>query len=327
MTFASRTLGYSRNLITYTFGGDTSNVSFDVTSGSVPPGTGSSVVGTYVAGSTDVNIIIGNGVYIYSTVVTTPALTLTGGTGADKITLTNNGYIMGCGGKGGGSNGAATTYLVPTAGGTALKIGFSNTEIVNASSRYILGGGGGGGGGGPAAGNPTQGGGGGAGGGVGGTTYDGTTLTAGGAAGSIGGSGTSGTVASIYSSGGGAGRTVPGLSILQNCPSGSTFGGPGGQAGGGGAIRSVIVSCGGGGGGGYGATGGSGILWNNASATSAQGGMGEASGNAGTAPTVTGGTATVTNTYTGAVGGKAIDYNSVSGIIITNSGTIYGVTA
>ena len=322
MTFAARTLGFSRSTIIYTFGGNTTNVSFNVTSGSAPPGTGSSVVGTYVAGNTDIKIVIGNGVYVYSTAVGTAALTLTGGSGTDKIELTNNGYIMGCGGTGGGSTGTSATYLAPTAGGTALKAGFALT-VINASTRYIAGGGGGGGGG-----SSVVSGAGGAGGGSGGTATFSTTLISGGGPGAPGGSGTAGTTATVGSykiaSGGGGGRTLPGtasgtVSVTNSAPLEAA--GLGGSAGGGGAAVSYNTYGGGGGGGGYGASGGNGLI-SGSWIPPSTGGNGGFAGNAGTAATVGAGSSAFT-TNTGALGGKGIDFNGFS-VTVSNSGTIYG---
>ena len=331
MTFAARTLGFSRSTIIYTFGGNTSNVSFNVTSGSVPPGTGSSVFGTYVAGSTDVKIVIGNGVYIYSTASTTPALTLTGGSGADKIELTNNGYIMGFGGNGGGSAGAST-YSAPTAGGTALKAGFHLT-VINPSTRYIAGGGGGGGGMINSSSQNFSGGGGGAGGGTGGASYSvsGSVFAAGGAGATVvNTNGTAGGTANTYGgSGGGGGNVLPGSAsgVATISVSAGAAGGPGGSAGGGGGVfvYNTSESYSGGGGGAWGGQGGSGLRWNPATGPGSGGNGGYGSTGittvAATNPTITSGTQTGSNA--GALGGKAIDFNTFT-VTVSNSGSIYG---
>lgn len=331
MTFAARTLGFSRNLITYTFAANTADATLNVTSGTAPAG--GTVVGTYSAGNTDVSIIIGNGVYIYSTAVTTPALTLTGGSGTDKITLTNNGFIIGEGGKGGGSSGSTTTYLAPTVGGTALKAGF-NLSVIKGASTCIAGGGGGGGG------LILVGGGGGAGGGNGGDTYlsgGSTQFVAGGAGATTpGNSGVSGTTFNTSlgspSSGGGGGRINPltgtgATSVIIASESVIGIGGNGSQAGAGGAVTnaSSYVKAAAGGGGGWGATGGSSNNYNTTGVTfPITGGAGGANNSGGGNGVAAGGTITTTNI--GASGGKAIDFNGFS-VTISGSGTTYGATS
>jgi hypothetical protein len=318
MTFAARTLGFSRNTIIYTIAANIADATLNVTSGTAPAG--GTVSGTYSAGNTDVKIVIGNGVYVYSTAVGTPGLTLTGGSGTDKIELTNNGYILGCGGTGGGSSGSSVTYLAPTAGGTALKAGFALT-VINASTRYIAGGGGGGGG------IAGLGGGGGAGGGSGGSAYEATTPTffAGGSPGGLGAAGSGGgsaTIAVSYlGSGGGGGRALnPATGAAAVGASVAALGGGGG---GGGTAYLYVNAAGSGGGGGYSATGSSYRLWTASPANITSGGGGTNNG-AGLEPTVTAGTASTVNA--GAVGGKAIDFNTFS-VTVTNNGTIWGATA
>jgi hypothetical protein len=318
MTFAARTLGFSRSQIIYTFAANTANATLNVTSGTAPAG--GTVSGTYKAGATDIKIVIGNGVYVYSTAVGTPGLTLTGGSGTDKIELTNNGYIMGCGGTGGGSNGSSASYLGPTAGGTGLRAGFPLT-VINASTRYIAGGGGGGGGG-----SAVVSGGGGAGGGSGGTAFLSTTIIAGGGPGGLGGNGSAGTTTLVSSSpiatGGGGGRTLPGTASGTVSTSAiNGVGGLGGSAGGGGAAIAYNTYGGGGGGGGYGASGGTGSLCGSWVAPST-GGNGGFAGNAGTAATFGAGSSAFT-TNAGQLGGKAIDFNGFT-VTVSNFGTIYG---
>lgn len=323
MTFAARTLGFSRSQIIYTFAANTANATLNVTSGTAPAG--GTVSGTYRAGATDVKIVIGNGVYVYSTAVGTPGLTLTGGSGADKIELTNNGYIMGCGGKGGGSSGSSTTYLAPTAGGIALRAGFALT-VINASTRYI-GGGGGGGGGAIEGADPSVGGGGGAGGGAGGSGFEVTNavFAAGGSAGGLGANGSAGGTAlsGVFGSagGGGGGRVFPSTqSGTVSINTSIRLGGLGGSGGGGGAAMIYALAQGGGGGGGWGASGGTGITWTSFTGNTT-GGDGGAGFVAGTNATITGGT--VNNSNAGALGGKAIDFNGFS-VTVSNFGTIYG---
>lgn len=235
--------------------------------------------------SSPVTATIAGGIYIYSTGVGTPALTINGSF-PGGVTLVNNGYIMGMGGDGGGStisgSPAVTTNNVGlTSGGDAIALGVSCT-IQNNS--YIGGGGGGGGC------NSTLGGaGGGAGGGTGGTINNQGTISAGGAGGGIGGGGASGAT----NAGGGGGRIMPGASTVTQVNgtngvgySRSTGGGggdagsiaiaaatstnvvaaagAGGQAGGSGAVYiwyySTTINHAGGGGGGWGASGGPGYI-------------------------------------------------------------------
>lgn len=221
-------------------------------------------------GSSKVVATVGSGVYIYSTSTGTPGLTIDG-SWPGGIELINNGYIMGMGGDGSLSTGAA--------GGNAISLGVSLT-ITNNS--YIGGGGGGGGSGGNVSGPSIRAtGGGGAGGGAGGSLSGG----AGGAGGSIGAAGGNGGGRNLGKSGdvgagGGGGRIMPGSGGQRgrtySDPSYGGVAGLGGGAGGGGAGWSSAYgsagdggsagSAGGsatnfynsGGGGGWGASGGSG---------------------------------------------------------------------
>jgi len=93
-------------------------------------------VAGYSAGKTTVNFVINSGVYIYSTSTGTPALTITGFASGDVINITNNGFILGMGGRGGNNS------AVGSAGGNAISLGFNITLVNN----NTLGGGGGGGG-------------------------------------------------------------------------------------------------------------------------------------------------------------------------------------
>ncbi len=270
---------------------------------------------------------VNGGVYIYSTAVGTPALTING-SWPGGVTLINNGLIMGQGGQGGGwyfdgvSNPTVTinNYL-QSAGSAAISLGVSCT-IQNNS--YIAGGGGGGGN----AGTLTAGGG--AGGGTGGFYYNiaagGAVTTAnGGSGGGLGGSGSNGNGASPIT-GGGGGRVLPGSNITvsvttsggttngtasstgggaNNAGSASIVSGAGttfnnafsaGLGGSGGATGAVSASVGtyasfsnaGGGGGGWGASGG----------TSAQGSGANAGAAGGNCVALNGFTATFTATGT-----------------------------
>jgi hypothetical protein len=126
----------------------------------------------YVAGMTDVNIIVPAGVWLWSNSVSAPGLHVnaTGTSPYDRLRLINRGAIIGRGGDGGGiqQTGSATLVTNPQAGGAALRVTAGALEIDNTGG-YIAGGGGGGG---AAASNNSgecAGGGGGAGGGYGGS--------------------------------------------------------------------------------------------------------------------------------------------------------------
>lgn len=319
----------NRSTITYTFAANTQNASLNVTSGTAPAG--GSVSGTYVAGKTDVNITVVSAVYLHSVTAGTPGLTLTGGTTGDTITLTNNGYIMGRGGNGGGNTGSTSAYTAPLTGGTALKVGF-NTTVVKGSGSYI-GGGGGGGGGGISVSTIITGGGGGAGGGLGGTSYNqnNSTVISGGLGGALNGFGGAGTGTGsglVYAGGGGGGRIFPSSTAAGTTIANGTggTGGPGGSGGGAGACSNYGVARGGGGGGGWGASGGTGVQWSAQGSTSLVGGYGGGLGNAGGIPSYVGNTLTVQYTAAGAAGGKAIDFNGFT-VSISGSGTTYGATS
>lgn len=113
--------------------------------------TASSIVG-YVAGKTDLTITINAGVIITSTNTATPALTITGATVGDTITIVNNGYIFGMGGAGGRGGGNETSFLVPVtgnAGGPAIQLtSLTGIPLTVRNSGVLAGGSGGGGGGG-----------------------------------------------------------------------------------------------------------------------------------------------------------------------------------
>jgi hypothetical protein len=203
----------NRVALSYTFASTTTNASLNVTS-----------ISGYSAGKSDITITVNSGVYLYSTDVGTPGLTLSGGSSGDTVTLVNNGYIMGKGGHGGDG-----TYPGGQAGGTALSLGF-NTTVNNTNGSAYIGGGGGGGA------DYQVGGGGGAGGGNGGYT------TSDGQGGSIGNAGTDGN-AGIFcacgcrwynGNGGGGGRIFPGVGGSGGARNSTNSGGKGGGAGGGG---------------------------------------------------------------------------------------------
>ena len=282
----------NRVALSYVYSANTANASLNL-----------SAISGYSAGKSDITVTINAGVYIYSTSTGTPALSLTGGTTGDTLTIVNNGYIMGMGGQG-SQNGS--DYGVGASGGNALNlgIGISSCTINNTNASAYIGGGGGGGAGSYYTSTPTTtyfGGGGGAGGGTGGKYVESTALNlsggAGGGIGSSGGNGTSGTtgggktpITYQYSSGGG-GRIFAGTggngsnnAIAYGGGSGGgghgcnyngniTQGGNGGSANssGGNASYSGTLQHGGGGGGGWGASGGTALAfsaWTVASAGS-----------------------------------------------------------
>jgi hypothetical protein len=287
---------------------------------------------------------INSGVYVYSTAVGTPALTING-SWPGGVTLVNNGFIMGQGGKGGGAfiftaAGGTVTYTdnyLQSAGGIAINLGVSCT-IQNNS---IIGGGGGGGGS-IRTGLSTTGfgGGGGAGAGAGGdvrarneNVSPVTDATAfGGAGGSLGGNGSNGTTNGFSSAGGGGGRVMPGtnrvLSVTQSLTPFAVATSTGGGANntvnstsqnpGGGTTTGATNATGGlgGSGGGTGAAVSQTGSYNNYCQTSGGGGGYGASGAIGSS----GGIAA---TITGAAGGKCVNLNGFTATF-TATGTRYG---
>ncbi len=252
----------NRKAISYTFTASTANASLNV-----------AAISGYVAGVSDITVTVNTSVYLYSTGTGTPGLTLSGGTTGDTLTLVNNGFIMGMGGVGSGSNSPAVVNGSP--GGIALQLGYPTT-INNTNPVAYIGGGGGGGGGRQTA---IAGGGGGAGGGAGGTGGS-AAPNAGGAGGGLGASGGNGTVqpsgggkqgrgggaggsGGTYfndgrsvsgNAGGGGGRIFPGSGGAAVPGPGGTSGAGGSSNGGGGSVPSAQDA--GGGGGGWGASGG-----------------------------------------------------------------------
>lgn len=257
----------------------------------------------YSAGKSCITITINSGVYVYSTSTATPAITFTGGTTGDVLSIVNLGKIMGMGGTAGAVNNGGAP------GGNAICLSYPATINNTNASAYIGGGGGG------AAGNHSAGGGGGGAGG--GTGADGyrtdsrcavPTGGAGGAVGLIGsnaagpspgnGGGAGGGGGGILSGctchaggGGGGGRIFPGTGGLGNQDTGSCKtkglnGGAGNAVGG--SYCGGNSLTGGAGGGGWGASGGtiSQLLCCNCSL--------------------------VRHTYTGGSGGKAVALNGKS---------------
>jgi hypothetical protein len=286
-------------------------------------------------GTSAATITIGSNVYIWSDNIATPGLTINGSWPAG-ITVINNGFVMGKGGKGASGNQLNQTTAA-TAGGNAISLGV-NVSITNNS--YIGGGGGGGGG---------AIGGGGAGGGPGGDLYRGTVpldlAAAGGAGGSPGSAGSNGGISPSVSggdtstnagSGAGGGRILPGTggagSVgLGDGQNNAQTAAQGGGAGGGASATQGLIAQGtlatgvGGGGGGWGAAGGSGgrkttgpelgtPTPGNGGGSNSAGGSGSIVGN-GSFTSISGG-----------AGGKAIALNGYA-VTYNVTGTIYGVVS
>ena len=295
---------------------------------------GISTLPGYVAGITDITITVNNGVYLYSTDVSSPALTITGATAGDTILLVNNGFILGMGGTG-GSGSQVAQVTAATAGGPAMSLSY-NISLTNNS--YIAGGGGGGGGG-------T--GGGGAGGGRGGDLYTGPgdLAAAGGAGGGPGAAGSNGGIAPSVSGGGqstnagsgaGGGRLLPGTGGAGSIGLGDGLNNAqtaaqGGGAGGGASATQGLVGAGtlatnvGGGGGGWGASGGSGRRQvTGPELGSPTPGSGGSSNSAGSNGSIAGaGSPTIS---AGGAGGKAINLNGFT-ITYVVTGTVYGAVS
>jgi hypothetical protein len=256
------------------------------------------VVPGYIAGSTNVELVVNPGVYVYSDDITKPGLLVTGFVSGDSVKIVNNGFIIGKGGQGGITD---ANSEVAESGGNGIST-FYPITIENNS--YIAGGGGGG-----ADGFTQTGAGGGAGGGKGGNgaftnTQDGGY---GGAPGMPGQDGRGSPNFDNYGAGGGGGRILPGLGGAGGTI--SSVNGKGGGAGGGGAWagEEPFVQDGGAGGSanspGQSITGG--ILLYSAAGG---GGWGASGGNA---------------THTPGAGGKGIALNGRTATI-TGPGIVYG---
>lgn len=107
--------------------------------------------GNYVAGKSDITVTVGYNVIVGSGSTGSPAMTISGFTAGDTITMTNYGKILGAGGMGGrggdwySADSNNYSHGQPgQGGGTALSVGYA-VSISNAGQ--IAGGGGGGGGG------------------------------------------------------------------------------------------------------------------------------------------------------------------------------------
>lgn len=277
----------------------------------------------YVAGITDVSLVVNSGVYVYSTNTANAGLIVSALAAGDTVSIINNGFILGMGGAGAGLVGGQPESFNGNPGGPALSI---NRNVTITNNSFIAGGGGGGASG---DGNNAGGcGGGGAGGGNGGTGVNGTAPGgAGGGPGVAGGNG--GTNANSSSGGGGGGgRILPGVGGAARSPTGqfSASGGFGGGAGGAG-----------------------GDTWNDQFGVGARGGAGGSANLAGSNPTENGfrgggaggggwgavggnsqGTfplgSSTRVTRTGGAGGRAIALNGFTVTYVT-TGTLYGAVS
>jgi hypothetical protein len=227
---------YTANL-TYTFSVNSNETTITI-----------SALSGYIAGKTNLTVTVNTGILIVSTTTSTPALTITGGTAGDTVTVINNGFIAGHGGD-------ASAGV----GGSAISLGYPATINNTNPVAYI---GGGGGGGGTSAASPSGRGGGGAGNGSG-SGNGGTTFP--GVGGSGGGSTLSGTNPGSPggSGGGGASYARPGAGHNPICnyttpPLFATGGGGGGWGASGGGGASPGSPGGGGAGGSGNAAGGNG---------------------------------------------------------------------
>jgi len=131
-------------------------------------------------GSDPIVVTINSGIYVWSDSTSVAGLTISSNFNG-KLTLINNGYIIGRGGNGGRLGGAGG------AGGPAVSNSATGVAVTNASGAYIAGGGGGGG-------STSKGasGGGGAGGGAGGNSNTRHATMSGGAGGAVGQAGADG---------------------------------------------------------------------------------------------------------------------------------------
>jgi hypothetical protein len=262
-------------------------------------------------------LIIPSNVWVWTNSTSVAAMTVD-----VPCTIVNNGKVIGCGGRGGGTAGN------PVAGGPAINVTSSGVTITNASGAYIAGGGGGGGlgGSGGSQGSGTTGGGGGAGGGAGG---DGTSSSGngGGSGGVLNASGGNGSYSNPFTGGGDP----------------FVYSGYGGGAGGGGGgtLRRSEWADGGGGGRILPGTGGA---RGTAGAQSGIRGNGGAGGSGGSAGSNTQNSCDSDGCGRGAAGGggwgasggngqQGAPYGAAGGAAITgtsrtlsNSGTIYGST-
>lgn len=248
--------GVGRVKYTYTFSGNAQQAL--VGPGNVPG---------YVAGKTDLTIVVNSGVYVYSDTTNVPGLTIGAFSVGDTVKIINNGYIIGKGGNAPTATySGSTTGIAGNPGGPAMALNFPVTIDNTNSSAYIAGGGGSGAS--ACYGDSLAGGGGGAGGGNGGGCVgNGITrvvTTQGGAPGTSGSDSYSYNSVGQFKGGGGGGRILPGvggITVTGSSSSPAVTYGRGGGAGGSGAYSQNgatgqpygSISAGGGG---WGAAGG-----------------------------------------------------------------------
>ncbi|MFL5812716.1 MAG: hypothetical protein ACJ763_03995 [Bdellovibrionia bacterium] len=260
-----------------------------------------------------VNLTIDPGVYVWSDSTATAAIEFGALPAGSTVTITNNGYIMGMGGKGGSCFNGTGNPGPGAAGGPAIRLTCPAT--INSQTGYVLGGGGGGG-----ADGPEMGGGGGAGGGAGGDaeSTSGPVHSYGGAGGAVGSSGAAGQYGTVgaayYCGGGGGGRVVPSTTTAGPAPTTAPVAGTGGSGGGtGAAYYSTDSKFGGTGVGGSG--GGPGVAGGNASSTtSGSSGAGGGAGGGGGGYGAAGGTGSWKGAagFAGGAGGNAVVLNGKS---------------
>lgn len=98
----------------------------------------------YSSDKSYVTMTINSGIYVGSSVVTSPAVAIGGFGAGDLVEIVNNGVIVGAGGRGGnGSGGGSNAATVGQNGGTAI---LANQYVSVINNGTLAGGGGGGGG-------------------------------------------------------------------------------------------------------------------------------------------------------------------------------------
>jgi hypothetical protein len=286
----------------------------------------------YIAGETKAELSIGTLTYLYSTDTTQAALTLQDFVAGDQITIINNGFLQGKGGKGGNSF-YSSSETAGRPGGNAIDIINSvGATFFVVNNGFLLGGGGGGG----AA--SISGGGGGAGGGDGGNGNSSSGNLPGGAGGGPGMQGGNGGInpSGQGSSGGGGGSGYgPGGAAVRAYPGPGNqsgffrYAGLGGYSGGSGAALNFVSGPAfagdgySGAGGGYTNQGGNGnrvgpqYASNLMSLAGGGGGYGASGGSGG------GTTLQQPNFRPGGVSGKAISLNGAA-VTLSGAGTTAG---
>lgn len=263
----------------------------------------------YIAGKSDITIVVNSGVYVWSDSTSVPGLTIGSANSGDTITLVNNGYIIGRGGNGP----AAYLQQVGNSGGPALSINYPTTINNTNSSAYIAGGGGSGG---VYYNAPAQGGAGGGAGGGNGSEVGVPGITPGGAGGAPGFAGGDGSSVNSgqANTGAGGGRILPGVGGvgIRYVNIGGFLATMYGRGGGAGASGGLGGNTGGaiaigGGGGGWGASGAASYTRFGTPTNISPGDGGSANNNATAA---NGGTLTLR--LAGGAGGNAVNLNGNS---------------